>query len=160
MTANNKLLITIGIIIVFMLGYIIFKDNINWYFKRNEILKRTNIYNIPDVAVKCYDFITSVNDDAVPNQDCINERDKYRPKIKEWENLIKSKKDINCGDFLSSKDAKYFYHYVSGELAGNFYEYNTTPNPKSFAWKTPKDLYCTYDPYGLDTNHDCNACEN
>ncbi len=143
-----------------MLGYLIFQDDISWYSKRNEILKKANIYNIPDVAVKCYDFITDKSDDPVPSQDCTNEYNKWLPKTEEWKNLIKTKKDINCGDFYDPKDAKYFYHYISGELSSDFYKYNTTPSPKSFSWRSSGDLHCTYDSYGLDTNHDCNACEN
>jgi len=154
--------------IVVVLVLILFKDKIRMYFKAQEVLQKANVYNITDVAVKCYNAIISTDDDYIPSQECSNMVDSYNEKVLRWNNLIKEYRDINCKDFTDQAEAQDFYDYVSGELAGGFYAYRKVivgvkpDDTEHFAFATTNkfDGHCRHDPYGLDTNGDCNACEN
>ena len=133
-------------IIVVILAFILFEDKIRMYFKAQEVLQKVNVFNIPYVAVKCSTEIASDNDTL--SQECLDMVESYNEKVLKWQNLIKEYRDINCKDFTDKKEADEFYHYISGELSSVIYTY------RKF------DGHCRYDPYGLDTNGDCNACEN
>jgi len=52
-TTNNKLLYVFVLIIILMLGYIIFKNDISNFFKRKQILAKVNLFNIPKVYLSC-----------------------------------------------------------------------------------------------------------
>lgn len=166
-TANkkDKSIIILIIIIVSGLFLVFYKEEIKSYFRfkkiQKEVLNNANVFNIPDVAVACFDIIKETNSDAstsIISDKCNREIKKWGTDITRWKELIQNEKDINCRDFLNGKDAKNFYHYISGELAGCFYLYNKSPSPEKFSFWG--ECNCTYDPYGLDTNGDCNACEN
>ncbi len=161
---TNLLLVIIALLLV----GILFQGKIRSYFKAQEVLKRANIFNIPDVALPCYKYITdeadSENGYSLP---CQQAMDIYTAKAKEWESLIREYRNINCNDFSDKKEASEFYSWVSGELAGGFYTYRNIvkgekPDATSFAFMdtTKFNGTCRYDPYGLDTNSDCNACES
>jgi hypothetical protein len=166
---RKNILIAIGAVIILMLGYLIFKDDISWYSKRNEILKRANIYNITKVAAACWDTIPDSNN---INLHCTQTLSIYQPEINKWNNLIKGSRDINCSDFDNKNEANDFYQYLSGELAGGYYRMmvqneelllGKETNPLMIGKIMEDKTYngnCHYDPYGLDTNHDCNACES
>lgn len=162
---TNILLLTILVI----LALVLFKDKIRLYLKAQEVLKRVNYYRIPDVAFKCYKGIITTDDDYIPSKECSNTIDSYREKILRWDKLIKEYRDIECKDFKDKKEANDFYNYVSGELIGAFYVYRKKDagvgpddgkENLEFGLTTSFDGRCRYDPYGLDTNGDCNACEN
>jgi hypothetical protein len=158
--SNNKLFYAIGAVIILMLGYLIFKDSIHWYFKKSEILKRVSVFNIPFVADDCYEFqkalIVDPQGDIVWSKSCEDEVKKYSSKIKYWEKLIRHNNDLNCDDFEDIFEAIEFYHYVSGEAAEAYYKRET---PDGLVLRT-NGLVCAYDPYGLDTDHDCDPCEH
>lgn len=133
-------------IIIFLLLVILFQGKIKSYLKAQEVLKRANVFNISYVAMKCDKYIKDDSESDIPN-DCQNEITNYQDKIQKWQSLIKQYRDINCKDFVNSLEANEFYSYVSGEVAKLFYG-------GAF------DGHCHYDPYGLDTNGDCKACES
>jgi len=153
------------ITIVLLLIAILFKDKINWYFKSQEILKKASVLNIPEVAVVCYKSIT----DEIPemSQECMDKMDEYREKEILWKNLINEYRNIDCKDFVNKEDAAGFYNWISGELVMGFYTYRNfvkgkEPDTDKFAFMASNkfDGHCRYDPYGLDADGDCNACEN
>jgi len=163
---KQNLIIGLMIVAVSLLGLILFKDNIKAYYKGKEVLKRVDVFNIPDVIVTCYGDIQSSDNDGVPSKECLDILDEYSTRTTRWDNLIKRNNDINCHDFSNGKEAKNFYHYVSGELVAGWEAYQSV---RKGTWKQGEkfilqdtnkfDGKCRYDPYGLDTNSDCNACE-
>lgn len=163
-TVTNILLVVVALL---LLG-VLFQGKIRNYFKAQDVLKRANVFNIPDVALACYKYIT--DEETGENgysPSCQQALDAYTVKTHKWENLVREYRDINCSDFSDKKEANEFYSWISGELAGGFYAYRNIvkgekPDATSFAFMSTTKFNgkCRYDPYGLDTNSDCNACEN
>lgn len=162
---TNILLIAILII----LGWLLFGNKIVKYFKvratTREVLKRVGIYNIPSVAEACFyynqDIENGVETHIDTYQNCEDQVDKYWLDTERWIDLIKESRDLDCGDFKDGKDARNFYHYVSGELVKG-YEGRQNSNSQPIVTLNFNSLFdgkCYYDPYGLDTNRNCNACE-
>lgn len=155
--------ILLVVVVALLLG-IIFRENIKFFFKAQEVLKRSNVLNIPDVAVYCYKWM--IEEEAEPSPRCKEAMTSYFQKEKKWEALVKKYRDINCSDFSSRKEAMEFYAWISGEMAHEFYSYRKTiigkePDTDKFAYmSSTDDTPCRYDPYGLDTNGDCNPCED
>jgi len=166
-TTTNVLLIIIAIILLLVL----FQGKIRSYFKSREVLKKASIYNIGAVAGACFDSIPESESDY-----CLQTLSEYGPKIIKWNNLIKQNKDINCKDFDSRREAEDFYEYISGDTASRYYRlkvqnenlrraFNKEPGLSSsiigeIMQNKENERNCSYDPYGLDTNADCFACEN
>lgn len=168
MTKESKqnFTVVLMIIAVSLLTLILFKDNIKAYYKAKEVLKRVDVFNIPDVIVTCYGDIQSSDNDGIPSKECMDILDEYSATTTKWDDLIKRNGDINCQNFSNGKEAKNFYHYVSGELAAGWEAYQSVRPGKwkqgenfGFGLTNKFDGKCRYDPYGLDTNSDCNACE-
>jgi len=167
---NNKLTNILLIVVIVLLGIFLFKGKIQSYFRASEVLNRASIYNIAVVAAACWDVVPDDNNNLSPH--CSQTLSEYQSKMTGWNSLIKEYRDINCNDFENRTDANGFYQYISGELAGGYYhlmvqnqelltgkEANPLMIGKIKESKT-YDGHCHYDPYGLDTNGDCNACEN
>jgi hypothetical protein len=150
--SNNTALIIIGIVIASLLGYLIFKEDINNYNKRNKIISHASIANIPQLNISC-----SLDSEGV---DCQNYLSKYSPKIQTWNEMIKAKKDISCSDFYSHRDAWDFFDYVSGEAVQYAKQLGITDYKNIGMMYLNYKLKCEYDPYGLDTNNDCWPCKN
>lgn len=167
---NNKLTNILLCVVVALLAFILLKSKIQSYFKAREVLRRASVYNIAKVAAACWDVIPDNNTDL--DTHCTQTIAEYHPKITKWIRLIKEYRDINCDDFENKAEANDFYQYISGELSGGYYrlmiqnkelltgkELNPSVVGKVMEDKT-YDGHCRYDPYGLNTNGDCEACEN
>lgn len=157
------------LIIVTLLVSIFFKEKVGFYLKAQEVLERVSYYNISDVALKCYKGVIADEEDwKPPSKECSDMIDSYRERILRWNSLIKKYRDIDCNDFADRGEAQDFYEYISGELTDGFYAYRIkvkgleSDNTESFKFSGTNifDGHCRYDPYGLDINSDCNACEN
>lgn len=162
-TVTNVVLVVVALLLI----GILFQGKIRSYFKAQEVLKRANIFNITDVALQCYKYITDEASSENYTPACQQEMDIYNAKTQRWTSLVNEYRDINCRDFTDKKEASEFYDWISGELAGGFYAYRnivkrTEPDASSFVFRSNNkfDGHCRYDPYGLDTNNDCNACES
>jgi hypothetical protein len=168
--SKNKLTNISLFVIVVLLGLILFKGKIQSYFKAREVLNRASIYNIAKVAAACWDVISDDNNSLSIH--CTQTLAGYQSQVTKWNGLIKEYRDINCNDFENKAEANDFYQYISGELAGGYYHL-MVQNEELLAGKELNPLtmgkimenkaydgHCHYDPYGLDTNGDCNACEN
>lgn len=164
---KNKSTNILLIIVIILLGLLLFRGKIQAYFKARDVLKRANIYNIVEVAFACWDVIP--DDESIPNTRCSQTLEEYKFQIVKWNDLIKQYRDIDCKDFENKKEANDFYEYMSGELAGGIYllkvqneglirEVNPLTIGKIMGKK--HNGHCRYDSYGLDTNSDCDACEN
>jgi len=163
MNINKKYIYGFLTVIVVLLLAILLKENIKSYFRGREVLNRTNIFNLWDVAFDCYGFVNSDNPEATMSEKCRNTYNSYQDKTQKWDKLIKKYRDISCHDFADKGEAQDFYQYVNGEMAKGIYAYKTLhPEDESEIVGTTNiwDGNCRYDPYGLDTNGDCNACEN
>lgn len=170
-------------IIALLLLVLLFKEDIQSYFKNREVLKKNqaksqeviqkaNIFNIVDVASDCIGYLTDDSGNSETSGKCETTMTNYGPKIERWQDLIKENWNINCQDFSKKKDAQDFYEYVSGEYAHEYigYKQYIKENPSKaleddgsgdLVFQASSDFDgCHYDPYGLDTNSDCNACEN
>lgn len=157
---NNKPLYFIGITIIVLLLYLIFKNDISSFFKRDQILAKVSIFNIPKVYLSCKDDPAWNTQDAEVGSICKNALTEYLPKAEKWKALIKNKKDISCSDFSSGREAFDFFDFVSGETIQYIKQlgYND-PNNYGMVYINYK-LKCENDPYGLDTNNDCWPCKN
>lgn len=163
-TVTNILLV---VVVLLLLG-IFFQGKIRSYFKAQEVLKRANVFNIPDVALQCYKYITDeASSENGYSPACQQEIDSYNVEAQRWTRLVNEYRDINCKDFTNKKEASEFNDWIGGELASGFYAdrnivKGTKPDATSFAFQQNSmfDGHCRYDPYGLDTNNDCNACES
>jgi len=159
-TTNNKLLYVFVLIIILMLGYIIFKNDISNFFKRKQILAKVNLFNIPKVYLSCRGALRRNPPDDQKVKVCEDSLIEYTSKTNVWKELIKTKKDINCGDFNNQREAFDFYDYVGGETVQYVKQLGITdPNNYGVIYINYK-LKCNYDPYGLDTNHDCWPCKS
>ncbi len=139
--------IAYSIIVLLLLG-IFFKEEIKTYFKQRSIIKNASIYQIPKVDYYCK--IMQYKDIAY-KKNCLEELTKMTNKQNGWNKLIKENSKISCGDFDNYEDADLFYQYVGGGIVKQMYS-KSPPNPNN--------LRCSYDPFGLDTDHDCEPCEN
>lgn len=164
MTKSHIIIIFLLAVIIVLLFTLTFRDRITWYFKSQEILRHASVLNIPEVAGKCVGYY--LGNDAKPSGSCKEVHQQYSIKAERWNELIKENRKLSCNDFESRKEANLFYQYISGELAHDFYttaEKNLEKGeelPTSFAFISDKKTICRYDPYGLNTDSDCNACEN
>lgn len=164
MAKNNITNILLLIVVILLVG-ILLQGKIRAYFKSQEVLNRVNVFNIPDVAVACYKLIT---DEVSENtQACNNKINQYSGKEIRWKKLINEYRNINCKDFVDKHEANEFYSWISGELTHGFYVYRNIvkgkePDTDKFAFESTSEFngQCHYDPYGLDSNGDCNACES
>lgn len=163
---NRNILYGLLVIIILLLLVLIFKGNIKSYFRTNEVLSKVNTFNLWDVAFDCYDYVNDESGNVQMSDKCRNTYQSFQPKVEKWNKLIKSRRftDINCKDFKDKKDAQDFYQYVNGEIAQGIYAYKTL-HPENDGYQIVGttniwDGKCRYDPYGLDTNGDCDACEN
>ncbi|RJO60242.1 hypothetical protein C4544_05725 [candidate division WS5 bacterium] len=171
-------------VIIFLLVAIYFKTDIQSYLKNRENLKknqvrtqevlgRAKLINSPEIIRDCFDWLSDESSNSVQNKKCEDTWSIYSVKEQRWQNLIKENKDINCSDFAKKSEAQEFFEYVSGEYAKGYraYRYIVKNDPSKaleddgsgdlvFSSNTAFDGHCRYDPYGLDTNQDCNACEN
>jgi len=154
---SRKIIISLLLVIIALLFYVAFKDNLAWYFRKNKITSNASIYNIPTVYNYCIGSYSTNENSGYDEDKCIADIKEFSSVTKKFDNLIKSKSDINCADFSSSFDATTFFHYVGGDLIKMFpvgYE-NHQP---LYRKDTPSG--CFNDPYNLDTDHDCEPCEN
>lgn len=159
---NNKKPTNILIIIaISLLLLVLFKDTIKANFKTKEVLKRANVFNILDVADDCFDELSKKANSGVASQKCLDSVEKYRIQTHDWDVLIKQNRDLNCDDFSSKTEAWKFQQYISGELANYLEEYKDSDGSIRLGFRGGIwNLKCSYDPYRLDTDGNCIACEN
>lgn len=148
---DHKILYIIGIVIILMLGYLIFRNDINRYFKEQEIFNHASINNIPRVYLACANGA-----DQSADFNCEGQLSKYAPIVNNFEEKIKLNRDLNCSDFNNAVEAEDFYNYVSGEAVQYMKQHSIIGTLEYINL----NLTCRYDPYGLDTNHNCMPCEN
>lgn len=138
-------------IIILLLAYIVLKNPVSNYFKRQAIANRTSILFVPEVWVVCYDSIKSDTDFT---QKCKEVMTSFTEKRKRWDNLIINNTDISCKDFGNGWEAFEFFNYVGkGEYAMSIDVGRSSPKAYFSGNK------CSVDPYGLDTDGDCTPCE-
>lgn len=151
----NYIIYILLITITALLLYIIFKGEIDQYFFRKEVLKKAALINIPSVFNRCIDYSAEPDEDGIYSdwnmETCKPALEEYKPAGEKFKSLIKNKKNISCADFSSRDEASEFFYFVSGEVF------------QSVLGNGIKGLEldrCVIDPYGLDTDHDCRACEH
>lgn len=181
---DNKYLYGFLSVIILLLLFVVFKGDLQSYLQKQEVLKKNqirsqevlakaNTFNIATVMRDCFDDLADKSENAVSSEKCLNTMSSYDGKKGQWGSLISQNRDINCRDFANKNEAQDFYEYVSGEFAHGYYAYwsiykddpskTTTLNRSSgfvFGSTNVFDGHCYYDPYGLDANHDCDACES
>lgn len=164
MIAKNITNILLLIVVILLVGLLL-QGKIRAYFKSQEVLSRVSIFNLPDVAVACYKSITG--EVSGRTQVCDYRINQYSGRETRWKKLINEYRDINCKDFTDKHEANEFYSWISGELTHGFYAYRNIVKGKErdtdkFAFESTSEFngQCHYDPYALDSNGDCNACEN
>lgn len=153
MKQNSIILYTFLSIIVLLLGYLVFKNPVSSYLEKRDIAGKVNLYRVPEVYVACYDYVWSESDSEIP-QKCKDSVDKYMPIRDRWDSMIKEKSDIDCKDFTNNWEAMQFNSYIGNE----FVQY-INPNTRGKGLLISGNPKCTYDPYGLDTDGDCQPCE-
>ncbi len=156
---SNKITNALLLLLVLLVTIFLFKDKLHYYLIAKNSLKRANILNIPGVASWCN--LTKKETKSGFSDVCMEAMNRFGPDIIRWENLIKQYRKIDCNDFRDGEDAKNFFNYISGELSDEFYVHNEKNfvESKYFSWISDHTLHCSYDPYGLDADGDCNACE-
>jgi len=157
---NNKPLYILAFIIILMLGYIIFRNDISSFFKRDQILAKASVFNIPKVYLSCKDDPGWNTPDGQVGTICKSVLTEYLAKANIWKEMIKNKKDISCSDFSDSREAFDFFDFISGETVQYVKQLGfSDPNNYGMVYINYK-LKCENDPYGLDTNNDCWPCKN
>jgi hypothetical protein len=145
---TNILLVAILIILLTLL----FKNTIKNYFRYFEVSRNADIANVPTFVAPCYHDIDSEScNDVIP---IIQEKETR------WKELINLKGELSCSDFPNGWDATEFNWYINKDA-----EMFRCFNMKYEAGKKYSrsflggECHCNYDPYGLDTDHDCISCE-
>ncbi len=153
---SKKIIISLLIIIILLLSYVAFKGEMQWYFRKNEIRKNASITNIPTVYNHCIGSYSMNETSGRDDEKCANDIIEFTPMVNKFDELINEKNEIDCNDFSSGYEALTFLHYVGGDFA----------KMMPIGYKDHKPLYrkdapstCVNDPYGLDTDHDCDPCE-
>lgn len=163
---NNKniILIIIGIIIILILLYPYVKNSISNHYRKKDILKYASMFFIdePRLQFMCGNVLTSAYRSV--DEETRKSIDKYCQQAMGSHNLfgngldayelseaygsnVDYGKKIDCNSFDSKEDALWFFSYLGGEIR------NRDENDV-------KNKYCRYDPYNLDSDHDCIPCEN
>lgn len=154
-TIQNKAVFLLLVVIVGLLLYIVFKADIDHYYFKKQVLKEASILHIPAVFNRCINYSSKPDEDGLYsdfNMDtCKVALNEYKSVEERFKNLIKSKKNISCGDFLSRSEASEFFKFVGGEIFDSAFRNGLD----GLSLKR-----CVVDPYGLDTDHDCQACED
>lgn len=149
---HNFILYILLSIIILLLGYIVLKEPINNYLKRQEIIDKANLFHVPEVYVSCYSTISDEGNNY--SEECIETVKKFSAKREKWDSMIRNKTNISCSDFDTGWDAFEFYNYVGGE----FIDY-VDPEESTAKGYFTSNAKCSIDPYGLDTDGDCTPCE-
>lgn len=162
---NNKniILIIIGIVIILILLYPYVKNSISNHYRKKEILKYATplLIEEPRLQFVCWRVFSSRGE---MDEETRNAYDEACQQVMASHNLfgnglnayelseayksnIKYGKNIDCTGFDSKEDALWFFSYLGGEI-------------KNRDENDVKNKYCRYDPYNLDSDHDCIPCEN
>lgn len=139
----NKVIIILLSLILILLTYLTFRNDISWYFEKQHIKENAKWTNFLGLNLACAQTSNNI--------ECEKESKRIIPLANKFDALIDSKRSISCDDFSSRNEAQDFQDYIGGDrvrrVENNFEgEY--------------KDYRCPTDYYGLDTDHDCEPCEN
>ncbi|MDO8658156.1 MAG: hypothetical protein Q7K55_05420 [Candidatus Levybacteria bacterium] len=154
---NNRFYLLTAVIVLALLCIILFQP-ISSYFKKKSIKENANSHSILEINNAC----EGISEDKVNMENinkCLEESKKMEPVIKNFNDFIMVKDDVDCGDFISGTEARQFYEYVGGM--------NITLMAEAVK-QAGQEALLRYlinnknkiDPYNLDKNNDGFPCEN